>query len=108
MLTYLLKRLLGAVPVVIGVLLLTFAIRAAIPTDAVAALFEGQVTEQEAKQASAVLRERYGLDLPWYRQFARYVNDVAHGDLGESIRTRQPVADEIGWRYVNTLELTFA
>jgi len=51
----------------------------------------------------ATLRAKYHLDLPWYQQFVLYVGDLAHGDLGESIRLRKPVIDEIGYRYVNTI-----
>jgi ABC-type dipeptide/oligopeptide/nickel transport system permease component len=96
------------VPVIFGILLLTFAIKALIPSDAVAALFEGQVTEEQSADAAAAIRHKYGLDRPWYEQFADYSAKVLSGDLGESIRTRRPVIDEIGFRYLNTLQLTLA
>lgn len=105
---YILHRILVSIPVLIGILFLTFLIKAAIPTDAVTALYQGQVTEGEAAEAIANIRARYHLDKPWYQQFAIYVGDVARGDLGESIRTRQPVMQEIGYRYVNTIILTLA
>lgn len=108
MVYYIMHRILIAIPVILGILLLTFFIKAAIPTDAVTALYEGQVTEGEAAEAIANIRAKYHLDKPWYQQFVIYVSDVARGDLGESIRTRQPVMDEIGYRYVNTLLLTFS
>ncbi|WP_151702429.1 ABC transporter permease [Nitrincola alkalilacustris] len=108
MVYYIIHRILIAIPVILGILLLTFFIKAAIPTDAVTALYEGQVTEGEAAEAIANIRAKYHLDKPWYQQFVIYVSDVARGDLGESIRTRQPVMDEIGYRYVNTLLLTFS
>lgn len=106
--SYLLQRLLSTVPVVLGILLATFLIQAAIPTDAVAALFQGQMTDAEAAETMALLRERYRLDLPWYERFGHYLWQLAHGDLGESVRTREPVAAEIGWRYLNTLKLAAA
>jgi ABC-type dipeptide/oligopeptide/nickel transport system permease component len=108
MAAYLVKRLALTVPVVIGILLVTFAIKALIPSDAVTVMFQGQMSEQEAAEAIANMRVQYHLDRPWYEQFALYTMSVARGDLGESIRTRQPVLDEIGYRYLNTLELTFA
>jgi len=108
MIAYLLRRLAATVPVVLGILLATFAIQAAIPTDAVSAMFQGQLSDNEAAEAAAMLRERYKLDRPWPERFAHYVHQLAHGDLGESVRTREPVADEIGWRYLNTLKLTAA
>ena len=108
MIAYLIRRLLLMVPVVFGILLMTFAIKAMIPTDAVAALFEGQVTENESAEAAAAIRHKFGLDLPWYEQFIAYSAKILSGDLGESIRTRRPVIEEIGFRYLNTLELTVA
>ncbi len=105
---YILRRLLIALPVVLGVLLVTFMIQAVIPTDAVTAMYEGQVTEDEAEEAIAAIRERFGLDQPWYVQFGRYVTHVMQGDFGESVRLRRPVAEEIGYRFVNTLQLTGA
>ena len=105
---YVLRRLLLAVPVIVGILLITFLIKAVIPTDAVTAMYQGQMSETDAAQAIATLRAKFHLDVPWYQQFAFYARDLAHGDLGESIRLRRPVADEIGYRYVNTIMLTGA
>ncbi|MGY6634719.1 MAG: ABC transporter permease [Alkalilacustris sp.] len=104
---YIVQRLLSAIPVILGILFLTFLIKAAIPTDAVTAMFMGQVTEAEAEAAIANIRAQFNLDKPWYTQFVLYVGDILRGDLGTSVRTRQPVWDEIGYRYVNTLILTF-
>jgi peptide/nickel transport system permease protein/oligopeptide transport system permease protein len=107
-LTYIAQRLALTVPVVIGILLVTFAIKSLIPTDAVTAMYQGQYTDKEAAQAIANMRAKFHLDLPWYEQFGYYAAGVVQGDLGQSIRTRRPVLDEIGFRYLNTLELTFA
>ena len=108
MLGYILRRLALTVPVIIGILLVTFVIKSLIPTDAVSAMFQGQVTEQEAKVAIEAMRAKFGLDQPWYVQFGHYVSGVVQGDFGTSVRTRRPVLDEIGFRYLNTLELTFS
>lgn len=105
---YVLQRLLATLPVVLGILLATFLIQAAIPTDAVGAMFQGQLTEAEAAETMALLRERYQLDLPWHERFGHYLQQLARGDLGESVRTGAPVADEIGWRYLNTIKLAVA
>lgn len=102
------RRLLAALPVVLGILLATFLIQAAIPTDAVTSMFQGRLTDADAAEVVAQLRAHYHLDQPWYTQFSCYVGNVLQGDLGESVRTREPVLDEIGWRYVNTLKLTGA
>lgn len=105
---YILRRLLLAIPVVIGILLVTFMVKAVIPTDAVAAMYEGQVTEDDAADTMALIRARFHLDRPWYEQFLYYGRDVLSGDFGESIRLRRPVSEEIGYRYVNTVTLTGA
>lgn len=108
MLGYVLRRLALTVPVIVGILLVTFVIKSLIPTDAVTAMFQGQATEQEAKVAIDAMRHQFGLDQPWYVQFGRYVGGVVQGDFGISVRTRRPVLDEIGFRYLKTLELTFS
>lgn len=108
MLAYVCRRLLLTVPVIIGILLVTFVIKSLIPTDAVTAMFQGQITEGAGAEAIANMRAHFGLDQPWYVQFGRYVLGVMQGDLGTSVRTRRPVLEEIGYRYLNTLELTFA
>jgi len=108
MLHFIARRLLLAVPVLAGILFITFLIRSAIPADAVSTLFDGQMTQEQSAATAAMIRERFQLDQPWYRQFVRYTWQVLQGDFGESIRTREPVLDEIGWRYVNTLVLTGA
>lgn len=105
---YILRRLMLTIPVILGILLVTFVIKSLIPTDAVTAMFQGQVTETEGAEAIANLRAQFGLDQPWYIQFGHYVAGVAQGDLGISVRTRRPVLEEIGFRYLNTLQLTFA
>jgi ABC-type dipeptide/oligopeptide/nickel transport system permease component len=103
-----LDRFLASIPVLISILLITFSLKAMLPTDAANAMFEGKLSDTDAAQAIAAIRERYGLNLPWYKQFGTYVVHLASGDLGESIRTRRPVAEEVGYRYWNTLKLTFA
>ncbi len=108
MTAYIVRRLVLIVPIVIGILFVTFLIKALIPTDAVTALYLGSVSEDKAAEAIAAIRAKYGLDQPWYQQFASYVGNILQGDLGESIRTRRPVAEEIGFRYWNTLILTFS
>ncbi|WP_291295481.1 ABC transporter permease [Elioraea sp.] len=105
---YIARRILLVIPVVIGILLLTFMVRAVIPTDAVTAMYEGQITDQEAEATTALIRAKFHLDRPWYIQFGYYVRDVARGDLGESVRLRRPVSEEIGYRYLNTLWLTLS
>ena len=108
MITYIIRRLLFLIPVMFGILLVTFMIKAFIPTDAVSMLYMGTTTDEAAAEAMEIMRAEFDLDKPWYVQFAYYTRDIMQGDLGVSIRTRQPVIDEIGYRFVNTIKLTVA
>ena len=108
MFSYLIRRILYLIPVLVGILLMTFLIKAAIPSDAVSMLYAGQLTEEESAEAAAIIRAKFHLDQPPLVQFYYYVSDILHGDLGESVRTRAKVLDEIGYRYINTMELALA
>jgi ABC-type dipeptide/oligopeptide/nickel transport system permease component len=106
--TYILRRILYLLPVCVGILLVTFLIKAAIPTDVVSMMYSGQLTEEDSAEAAAIIRAEFHLDQPPLVQFYYYVSDILHGDLGISVRTRQPVIDEIGFRYLNTMKLALA
>ncbi len=97
-----LKRLLLAVPSLIGVVIVTFLLTRALPGDP-AAYFAGPAATKEAVEQ---VRVRLGLDKPLPVQFARYVGDLARGDLGASLTTGQPVATEIRTRLPASAELT--
>lgn len=108
MTTYILRRILYLIPVCFGILLATFLMKALIPTDVVTQMYMGVMSEEKAKDAIENIRHQFHLDEPIMVQFGYYVNDLLHGDLGISVRTRQPVIDELKYRYVNTIKLTFA
>ncbi len=108
MTAYILRRLLYLLPVCVGILLVTFLIKAAIPADAVSMLYSGQLSEEDSQEASAIIRAEFHLDQPPLVQFYYYVADILRGDLGVSVRTREPVLDLIGYRYVNTIKLAAA
>src|SRR5450631_4293925 len=91
MLSLILKRLLLAVPSLIGVVIVTFLLTRALPGDP-AAYFAGPAATKEAVEQ---IRVKLGLDQPLAVQFVRYVGDLARGDLGSSLTTGQPVASEI-------------
>ena len=102
MLTVVLKRLLIAIPSLIGVVIVTFLLTRALPGDP-AAYFAGPAATKEAIQE---IRVKLGLDKSLAQQFARYVNDLAHGNLGESLTTGEPVVTEIRNRLPASAELT--
>jgi dipeptide transport system permease protein len=100
--TMLLKRVLAAIPSLIGVVIVTFLLTRALPGDP-AAYFAGPAATKEAIEQ---IRATLGLDQPLIVQFFHYVVDLAHGDLGKSLTTGQPVADEIRARLPASAELT--
>lgn len=108
MTTYIIRRILFLIPICVGILFVTFMIKAFIPTDAVSMMYMGQASDRQAAEAIERIRAEFHLDKPWYVQFFYYSADVLRGDLGTSIRTRQPVITELGYRYLNTIKLTFA
>ena len=95
------RRLGFLILVVVGVSLITFAISHMIPGDP-ARLIAG---ERASDEIVAHIRETLRLDRPLWEQYAHYARDLFHGDLGTSIRTGRPVADDIIAFLPATLEL---
>lgn len=94
-------RLLQALPVLLGVSLVTFALMAATPGDPIRLL----VGDRASAETIAVLRDRYGLDDPILSQYFTYLKNLLAGDLGASLRYRVPVTELIGQFYPVTLFL---
>jgi peptide/nickel transport system permease protein len=104
MFRFILRRLLSSIPVLFGILLVTFVIARVIPGDPCQAALQERATEA----ACADFNERYGFNDPLLVQFGGYIGDVATGDLGDSIRLRQPVTDLMVERLPVTLQLSVA
>jgi dipeptide transport system permease protein len=102
MISVLVRRLAVAIPSLVGVVIVTFLLTRALPGDP-AAYFAGPAATKEAIEQ---VRVKLGLDKPLIVQFGRYVADLAHGDLGNSLTTGQPVAREIRNRLPASAELT--
>lgn len=102
MATYIARRLLTVIPTLLGVLLAVFLMVRLAPGDP-AQLLAGEFATPETL---ADIRQRFGLDQPWYTQLGLYTLNVFQGDLGESVRTRQPVTHELADYFPNTLRLT--
>lgn len=96
------KRLVTAIPSLIGVIIVTFLLTRVLPGDA-AAYFAGPAA---TPQAIAEIRAKLGLDRSWPEQFVRYVTDLAHGDFGTSLTTGQPVVADLATRLPASAELT--
>ena len=101
--SYVVKRLLVLLPVLLGMTLIVFSIIHAIPGDPAETILGQKATEQ----SKAALREQLGLNKPWLDQYLNYLGDLVKGNLGESIRTKVPIAKEITPYLMATLELTF-
>jgi ABC-type dipeptide/oligopeptide/nickel transport system permease component len=97
------KRLLTVVPTLIGVVIVTFLLTRVLPGDP-AVYFAGPAATPES---IAEIRKSLGLDRSLPDQFIHYVNDLAHGNFGNSLSTGQPVASEISSRLPASAELTF-
>ena len=95
------KRLLGALPNLAGVIVVTFLLTRALPGDP-AAYFAGGAATQEAVDQ---VRAQLGLDKPLVEQFFRYVADLARGEFGTSLTTGQPVLQELIVRLPASIEM---
>ncbi len=103
MFLYILRRIVLAIPVLLGILFATFALARLIPGDPCHAM----LGEKATAQACDAFIIRYGLDRPIPVQFGIYLRDVLHGNLGDSLRFGQPVTKLIAQRLPVTIELAF-
>jgi peptide/nickel transport system permease protein len=103
---YLAWRLVGAIPTLLGVTVLTFLFIRLIPGDAIAARL-GTSTALSPEQLVS-LRAYFGLDQPLHQQYWNWLMSLLRGDFGYSIRTGRPVLVEITERLPATLELAAA
>ena len=103
---YLAWRLVGAIPTLLGVTVLTFLFIRLIPGDAIAARL-GTSTALSPEQLAS-LRAYFGLDQPLHQQYWSWLSSLFRGDFGYSIRTGRPVLVEITERLPATLELAAA
>jgi peptide/nickel transport system permease protein len=87
----------------IGVVTLTFFIANVVPSDPVRL----KLGPRANPEAIAKMRHEYGLDLPLPVQYLKYVESLLKGDLGQSIRTSNPVLMDIKTFFPATVELTF-
>ena len=105
MLTYVGRRILAVVPVLIGVTLAVFSMLFLVPGDPVKIMLAEFVTTPEQ---IARMRAQLHLDEPVLVQYGRFVGNALRGDLGVSIRSRRPVAAEIGENIGSTGQLALA
>ncbi|HEX7004872.1 MAG TPA: ABC transporter permease [Trueperaceae bacterium] len=101
---YLLQKLVLTVPTVLAVVTFVFLAIRLVPGDP-AVIMAGDFADAETLEQ---LRHEWGLDKPLPVQFGVFMTNLAQGDLGDSIRSRQPVTVELGRRLMVTLKLALA
>lgn len=99
---YVLRRLVGTVPVLFAATTLAFLVLQLIPGDPVNLMLGGVPTSLELREN---LRKKLGLDRPLHVQYVTFISRAVRGDLGISFRTRQPVVEVIRQQLPATLEL---
>ena len=102
--TYLLRRLIGTIPVMVLISLLVFLLIQAAPGDPTLMLLGEDSTQEDIDRA----RERWGLDQPVYVQYVKFFMSAVKGDFGRSFKYDEPVLDVIVARIPATLELATA
>jgi len=104
MIQYILRRLFLSIPVLVGILLVTFAMARLIPGDPCRAMLGEKATKAICDRW---MREK-GLDKPIHIQFGVYIADMARGDFGESLQYGKPATRLLVERLPMTVELSFA
>jgi len=96
-----LKRLIGAIPVLIGVILVIFIMLRIVPGDPITTMMGDHVNEQVIEKITAEM----GLDKPLYVQFFQYIRNALHGDFGTSYSYNRGVTELIMEAFPNTVKL---
>jgi peptide/nickel transport system permease protein len=98
---YIAKRLLAAIPVLLGLTIIVFVIMAMIPGDPATAILGSYATPENV----AKLNRDLGLDKPMVQQYFIWLGNILHGDFGRSFALNRPVLDEVLERFSATLIL---
>ncbi|HZK60933.1 MAG TPA: ABC transporter permease [Anaerovoracaceae bacterium] len=102
MFEYIVKRLLLGILVLLTLSMLLFAIMHSMPGDPIQLIAGDRADPQKIVE----LREKFGLDKPYYIQYLKWLGNILHGDFGLSILASQPVGDLIMSRFKYTLMLS--
>ncbi len=104
MLRYVVLRLLHLVPVLLGISFLVFLLLHLVPGDPVRVMLQDVGSAEQVER----MRHQLGLDRPLYLQYVTFVVRATQGDLGRSIHTHRPVAQEIAFRVPYTMRMAVA
>jgi len=112
MFAYLVRRVVSALPLLVLITLVSFAVINAPPGDYMTTVInrlqsQGGLSREEALKIASQLRETYGLDKPFFLRYGKWVFGILHGDLGYSFQYRKPVSRIIwrrmGWTFLIAL-----
>jgi ABC-type dipeptide/oligopeptide/nickel transport system permease component len=106
MFQYILRRILQFIPVFLGVTMILFLVANYMPGADPIQMRLGERSIDPALKARMIAQ--YGLDRPWYEQYAKYLGDLMRGDLGTSIYNGRPVLTIFAETYPFTIKLAFA
>jgi peptide/nickel transport system permease protein len=101
MMAYMLKRLVSAIPVLLGITVIVFLIMSLIPGDPATAILGAYATPENV----ARINEDLGLDKPLFAQYFIWLGNILQGDFGRSYSLNRPVFDEVLERFSATLIL---
>lgn len=104
MLSYIVKRVAGVIPVLLCVSMLVFGFLRMIPGDPALIMLGERATQENINR----VREQLGLNKPLHQQYLTFLGNALRGDLGTSILRQEPVSQQIVHRFPATLELTLA
>lgn len=104
MINYIIRRMLQAIPVIIGITILTFAIMQLAPGNPMETMIDPKIPVEDIASA----QDKMGLNDPIIVQYFNWLKQILQGNLGYSIKTQQPVLKLIGERLPATLLLTIS
>ena len=107
MLEYIVRRLLLAVPTLLGVFTLIFILTYLMPGDPVRAVM-GETYRRAEPETIERIRDQLGLNDPWFMQYGRFLLNAVRGDLGQSYALDESVSSIIRYRFPRTLQLMAA
>src|SRR3954452_12700928 len=99
-------RFVSIIPTLLGITFLTFISVRLVPGDPIDIMYAFRPQPTPAQRHA--IEHQLGLDRPVYIQYAHFVADAVRGDLGNSVRTKRPVSEQIATRLPNTAKLALA
>ncbi|MGD8190679.1 nickel ABC transporter permease [Brevibacillus ginsengisoli] len=104
MVRYILRRVLGMIPILVVVTIISFLFVHLTPGDPIRIMYGAEMDQATYEK----VKEKMGFNDPLYVQYGRYMSHIVAGDFGVSYKTKSNVSEEIGRRFLFTMGLTFA